>query len=528
MNYVRHKLSWRQYSMLFGSLFDKDERCAKQFVPWKIQGDMMDKVDRDVKLRGINTHWFPKARQLGMTESAAERMIKGCIGMEKAQGLVISKIEDDATYLMNERIVPKLKYIDDKFRELKALGRIPKDFEHITWNQPRQGRIDFSNGSSITVLPSSNTSGASMTADFIICDEAGGFDLQPNGNFESFYGRLLPVLEKSGMNGWIMVIGTSEPDSFFNQKVRELWDRLDNIRAGLDDGEDLDEMLYFLPWWTDEARDHAWNRKMRKKLGDVMFKTQFPANKDDFFSRREGKIFPQYDSRVGGHHLMNLKVNLHGDFWHVYDHGMTKEHPGAWLWGTFDKHTGVIQVCGEKYWYEGEAVYIRADYINFILNRLPRQRFTYQLADTSIFNKLGTDETVSIAENFETHGIYFNKSNKYDENSAITLMQDALLHKKIQIGTECVDLNYEMENYRWDKNGKKPQDKNNNGVDCLKYFTVEVFRNNRGLGGGVEVKARRDPPERVGRKNQMLWKPISKTKLENVGPGQAPYQYQVM
>lgn len=446
------QITLNEFIEFFMKLWNPGKLDYMPFKPWKGQLDLIDWLD------GKYEGWIPKARQLGISEIAACRIIKTMIQYPGSQGIVISKTEPDAEYFLKHRVLAKLK----------NLPKIPG----VVWpsiSVENKDKIELSNGSTLWSKPASNASGASNTLNYIVFDEAGGIDKQPNANFAEMYKNAMPTIEKAATNGipgltsWAMVIGTSEPGTFYNETIRKMHN-----------GK-IDSDYYFLSWKTDPSRDDAWMARTKAKLErESDFFNQYPANMEDFFANREGLVFPTFDQRLDGKHMNEDDAPLHAQMAVGYDHGFKDD---AVVLGSFyDPYEDHLYVRYEYRWRQIEAGEIASDYKK--IKSTWKRPIKFEVADTSIHNKTGVS---SVASFFKKLGVRWQKAHKHDKGGSISMLNHRFAQNKITIHPSCRDLYEELCAYSWNPrtNGEKPQDGKDHGIDALLYICAHLVKGER-------------------------------------------------
>lgn len=437
-------LSLSEWIKLFGTVFDRESRKASRFSLWPKQKELCDFLDEN------DNCLLPKARQIGISEVAAERAMKSLISYPKATILVLSKTERDAEYFLEYRV-------KEKFNALPKISG-------IKWPEIKQSsnkKLTLSNGSSIISLPASNSAGAGMTVDGIIIDEAGGIDLQHGVSLAEIYMRIKPTMEESPY-GWMMTLGTSEPGSVFNEWVKEARD-----------GE-RDTPMFFLPANARPERTEEWMELEKKDFPSIAdFKTQYPMTIDDFFAVREGLIFPHFESEPGGVHCHTCEVHAGWTVYYAYDHGF--RHPAVFIRVVHDPRTDLMYVTDEWYWHDTRIEIIAPKIAEIVRSMKPSPY--KMIADTAIFNRTGQ---TPISDVFAEQGIFFEKSNKHKglsmADGSLGLLSKRFTENSISINPACTQLINELATWRWNskRKGDNPVDVGDDGIDCLRYLCAEM------------------------------------------------------
>lgn len=450
-----HSLTLAEFLESFSVLWDQNQKKYVPFKLWPSQKAMCDKIDEWHKQGHIETI-HPKSRQCGFSEIFSGRAVKHGITYPQSEGLIFSKRSEDAQYFLERRIKPK---IDN-------LPKIP-GIEFPTIKRITKEVIVLSNGSSFRSFPASNTAGAGSTADYVVFDECGGIDKQPNASFAEMYKNVVPVIEKAGDIAWLAQIGTSEPGSYYNDKVRKVWH-----------GHDKETKLYFIGWKGDPSRDEEWYEKQVMKASHISdVKTQYPETLDDFFSIKEGLVIPSFDPIKGGRHVNEFNIEqfnpTDGYFLTGYDHGF--RHPAVYLVAFYDKFSDHLYIYAEKYWRETDARDIGLDIIE--IDKSLMRPIKRRIADAAIFNQTGV---ISPAQVFSSMGVKFSPSEKtrglIGEDGSLMLLQKRFTEDKITIHPNCWELIEQTSTWKWNPNvkGEKPEDIGDDGPDVLRYLCAEI------------------------------------------------------
>ena len=432
-------LSLLEWVVLFGTRENPALRERVPFQPWRGQQDFLEWLGNRTEA------WCPKARQLGLSEIAGERLVKGAIGLPRSQYVVISKTEEDAIYFLAERVLQKLE----------NLPSLPG----IVWPtvaKKSSTKIELSNGSIIWSLPAANASGASRTLNGFVVDEAGGIDKQPNCKFSVMYKNLIPTIEKSG--GWGMIIGTSEPGTFFNQQLYKQFE-----------GK-AERLYYFLSWRTDPNRSEEWKRKQMSKYDtESDFRNQYPENMNEFFATKEGRVFQSFDPSVGGNHVQEFAPNFDLKLYVGYDHGY--RHWAAALYCLYDDLQDMLYVFDEQFW-RATDIEVIASEVRANLSVIPRVP-EGMLADIQIFNK---DARKSVADHFREYGVPWSPAYKADEAGSRSLLSQRFSSGRIIIHPSCRNTITQLTNYTWSttSKGEKPVDKDDEAPDILRYICSAI------------------------------------------------------
>ena len=127
----------------------------------------------------------------------------------------------------------------------------------IEWNK---GKAEFSNGSSIQGISTSDNAGRGMAIDILVMDEFAFIE-----NAEDFWTGTYPVISS---NKGTKVILVSTPNGVGNLFYK-IWDAAEL-------GIDSDGFKAFkMDWWDRPGRDEEWKRKQLSSIGDRGFAQEF-------------------------------------------------------------------------------------------------------------------------------------------------------------------------------------------------------------------------------------------------------------
>lgn len=452
---LMRSMTLEEYIDIFGTIWDPDLRSYSRFIPWAGQRKMLNWLEWLDPKDGLMAHreeaWVPKARQLGISEIAAERGVKTSLAFARSQGIIISKSERDAIYMLKNRVIPKIKNL--------------RPWPGVTYPEivrENNDIVELSNGSTIQSLPPTQASGASMTLDWILFDEMGGTESVNNVDVSSMYKNAMPATEKSRMAGvgWVMAVGTSEPGTFFNNELKAQTEGRKTPK------------YFFLSWKTDPNRDAAWVRAEKERLScEADFHNQYPENMNEFFATREGMVFPSFDPELGGRHIVEKHPSWVEDHEYMvgYDHGFN--HWAACLHAVYNPKLDHLHIMFEQYW-KATDVHVVADEINQHIasyRRVP----AIMLADSQIFNK---DSRKSVADHFKDAGVVFKPAYKADEAGSRGMLSERFTYKKITIYMGCRNVIRQISDYRWNPKtkGEKPFDKEDEAPDVMRWFCAHI------------------------------------------------------
>ena len=439
-------LSLPQYIKIFGTIWNKKLKKATPFHLWEAQAKLADRLFES----SHQYHFIGKARQMGVSEIAAELALKTVLGGTKAEVIVISRSEEDAIYFLKRRVKEKL-------------ARLPKipGVKYTSVIRETSTVIEFANGSSISSITSNERAGAGRTVDLVIVDEAGQVP-----NFDKIWKATNATIQEAG--GKIIVIGTSETGSFFNKQLQKCLDG---------DMKDVAE-LHFLSCYDKPSQDEAWAARTKKTFDDETdFKLEYPETIEDMFLKKEGMIFKTFDPTPGGRHVQlisprELMRQLEGNLKYIigYDHGY--RHWAAGLFCIYDASDDHLYVFDEYAVKETQIPDIARN-IKARAQMLPLA--PRLIADTSIFSEHGTKSHSNI---FREHGVAFQKAIKHNASARRGYVSDRFTFDRITIDPSCVVLIQQLKNYTYNPRSDKdePINLNDDTIDALGYIVMALFK----------------------------------------------------
>lgn len=201
-----------------------------------------------------------KARQIGLTTTACMMALWLLLFYPNRFILVLSKNDEDAKKFMRriknmyDRLPPWVKA-----RSPQLIGK---------WGK-HEG--EFDNGSVIYSATSSSDHGRGDTPTDVFLDEVGKMRNQNDS-----WSALIPAVEAGGN---LRMFGTAEGyRDWFHLKWLE-WE------------EDPDVDTIFYGWDVVEGRDATWAQKMRRRLGDALFRREYPLTADEAFVSSGSNVF---------------------------------------------------------------------------------------------------------------------------------------------------------------------------------------------------------------------------------------------
>jgi len=432
-------MSIEKFIETFCYIYDYDTEEMAPVIPWPNQRPLCQLLDTCRKL------FWPKARQVGGSLFAGFLAEKVAISEPNSDIYIISKTEPDARYFLKDKVKG-------------ALNSLPQ-VEGLDWGtwDCYNDRIEFSNGSTITSLTSSENAGRGRSAvRLIIMDEAGAIE-----HARQIWKAASPAIEKHP-RGQMIVISNSENGSWFNMMLKK-------IDEGGTEGIDF----HFMNVWTDPIRNEAWKKKeMTHYDNEIDFYTEYPETLAHMFLQREGYVYPTFDSREGGRHVNDFEADWGQRIMFGYDHGF--EHYAVFLicyWSPYDDHLFIVD---EMFAHQKDIFEIS----NLILEKVKYweglgmpETVWRRIADSAIFAQHGQKPVSELLKTYT--GIQFSKSMKWNELSSTDMLRTRFTTDKITIHPRCFRTIAQIRDLLYDKNGK-PRDKENDSVDVSRYLCAEL------------------------------------------------------
>jgi len=433
------KMSLEQFIETFCSIYDYNTEEYEPVIPWPKQRPLCRLLDKVRKL------FWPKARQVGGSLFAGFLAAKVAVSEPNSDIYVISKTEPDAKYFLKDKIV-------------NALNSLPK-VKGLDWGKwdVFQERIEFSNGSTVTSLTSAENAGRGRSAvRLIIMDEAGAIE-----HARQIWKSAMPGIEKHP-RGQFIVISNSESGSWFNSMLKR-------IDEGATEGIDL----HFMNLWTDPGRNMDWKKETITQFDtEIDFYTEYPETIAHMFLKREGYVYPTFQSKEGGRHVNTFEADWGQRVIFGYDHGF--EHYAVFLicyWSPYKDH---LYIVDEVFAHQKDIYDISGLIIGKIREWEPDgmpELVWRRIADTAIFAQHGQKPVSELLKTYT--GINFTKSLKWNELSSTDMLRSRFTMDKITIHPRCRMTIGQIRDLLYDKNGK-PTDKNNDSVDVLRYICAEL------------------------------------------------------
>lgn len=432
-------LSLAKFIETFCNIFDYETGEVEPVILWPKQRLLCAVLDAARKL------FWPKARQVGGSLIAGFLAVKVAVSEPNSDIYIISKTEDDAKYFLKDKV-------------LEALKRLPK-VVGIDWGQwtPFVDKIEFSNGSTITSMTTSEDAGRGRSAvRLIIMDEAGAIE-----HAAQIWKAASPAIEKHP-RGQMVVISNAKNGSWFNRMLKKI---SEGATLGID--------LFFMNLWTDPVRNQEWKkREMTQFDNEIDFYTEYPETIQHMFLQREGYVYPTFDSREGGKHVQAYEEEWGHRLIYGYDHGF--EHFAIFLLVLYDPYRDHLYVFDEMVAHHKDI----SDISGLILRKLEEwegmgmpPHVWKKIADTAIFSKHGQKPVSELLKAYT--GIQFTRSMKWNELASTDMLRTRFTTDRITIHPRCKVTVGQLRDLLYDKNGK-PSDKDNDSIDILRYICAEL------------------------------------------------------
>jgi hypothetical protein len=445
-------------------------RYKKKLIDWQLfprQWDFCQEIDR---VGGIPEEWLwlLKNRQTGISHIFAAYIILKCQAHEGFRALVLSKTGDDAVSFVKNKIVFHLE-------------NLKKYAPEIPWYNYKATteKVVFENGSYIDVFNCANHASRGENYEFVLLDEAGF------GNFvyilEDVLQAVSGTIEHS--EGNLAVVSTSAPGTPYNARSKLYFE----------EGAEEGISFYTLGFDTFPPRvnNPVWKAKQINKLGEVRFQQEYFEKAEDAFATREGYGFKQFE-RPRGRHVKKVKLNWKWQYWVVYDHGRTHDHP-AMLWHMlYSPVYDHMHVFHEQYWPDTgldtichEMLYTQLQFRRDF-NAPPPYR---SLADTAITADDSSSEDRQTIRDiiFKKTKLYFTGSIKHNERLSTDWLVMRVNENKISIDPSCVHTIRQFKNILWAKENQARTreterrgrygvlvDKDNEAIDLGRYACAEI------------------------------------------------------
>lgn len=448
-----------QFHAFCGTLWDTKTKKAKAWELWPgVRGHAGQREMLEAYAKS-KFSWNLKARQLGGSEGAALHAFKVAISEPKSEILIISKKEPDAIYFLQRRVREQLRAA--YALELEAGKKFP--WPAFTDNSDG-GKIKFTNGSWFEAVSSDNEEVRSRTPRLVIFDEIRTYK---TNNADELWSGICPAIEGEEM-AQLIAISTAKFGSWYNEMTKKLM-------AGKMPGIDF----FFMPDDTDPKRTKEQRaRAMKKYPHPALFAQEHPLEPSDCFISREGAVFPQFDTRLGGIHVNHVELDWGMKYIIGYDHGKT--HPAVLLMCLYDTYSDHLYVFDE--------IFCRGKELPEVAYEIRKRMLYYKterqspdpklkIADSSCFNEDGKRNTAQILK--ELAGIQFTPSHKFDIMTSIDRLSVRFSNGRITIDPRCDQTIKQIQELKYKREAglsKKEEivDIEDDSIDILRYIDAEL------------------------------------------------------
>lgn len=475
------------------------------FCLWPRQKELAAKLDfNDPEFAKVLV--IAKRRQTGGSESMSALVSKILITEPRAQIVVISRNEDEAEYFLTTRVKPKLKNLPQLYKDGQPLIIYPKFINldrlyiqtDLGYHKDATGEIQ---GSNVTAVASHPDAASGRTLRLIIMDEAEKIE-----HAGSIWTSIRPTIERNP-KGQLIVLSSGQKNGtwFKNTLLRRLYD-----------GKIQGAELFFISRWADPKCDQAWWENIKTQFDhEIDARAAYPETIEDLFLTPEGKVFPQFDERIGGRHVQFFDIgskdraNWTFKFLTAMDPGQV--HPAAFLMTLYDQYEDMLYVFDEIV-KKNLEISKMGELINQALSRYPVKPYK-NLCDTALFKKTGMGITEGQVLSRVT-GLHFVGAKKTDADGSRQLLSLRLSANKIVIHPRCTETIVQMRDWTFNDRGA-PVDVGDDCIDDLRYICADLRSLTR-----VQPKAPMQPYSResalAAKKARMAW-----SQARIVDPAQA-------
>lgn len=243
-----------KYCYLDDTQGDGDGSGVVPFSLWNFQVGLIWTLDQEKLLLVL------KARQLGISWA-------------------VCAYELWRTQFLNNQLILLLSIGEKEAIEL--LRRVKKMYERLPeWlkehcpiaGRPNTEKIEFSNGSRVISLSSSDAKGSGYTASSVVLDE-----FAKNPVADSMFSSIMPTVEAG--SGQLIIVSTAFGAA---GKFYELWTKASRHESSFKN--------IFFPWWVRPGRDAAWYQRQLDTETDIeRVKENYPSTPTEAF-RTSGAV----------------------------------------------------------------------------------------------------------------------------------------------------------------------------------------------------------------------------------------------
>lgn len=445
----------------------EDPSAPEGFTPFKLwprQIELADKIDHN-NPAFAKVMVIAKRRQTGGSETMSALVVKILITEPRAQIVVISRNEDEAEYFLTTRVKPKLKHLPQLFKDGQPLIIYPKFLNldrlyiqtDLGFSKDATGEIQ---GSNVTAVASHPDAASGRTLRLVIMDEAE--KIEHAGNI---WTSIRPTVERNP-RGQLIVLSSGQKNGtwFKNTLLRRLYD-------GKIEGAEL----FFISRWADPTCDDKWWEKIKTQFdNEIDARAAYPETIEDLFLVPEGRVFPQFQEKIGGRHVQFFdighknEVNWTFKFISAMDPGQV--HPAAFLMTLYDPYSDMLYVFDEIVKKNLEISKLGYQ-INERLAQYPVAPFK-NLCDTALFKRTGHGITEGQVLTKVT-GLRFVGAQKTDAAGSRQLLSMRLSANKILFHPRCQETIIQMRDWVFNDRGD-PVDVGDDTIDCLRYICADL------------------------------------------------------
>lgn len=242
-----------------------------------------------------------KARQIGLTTMACGLALWLLLFHPDRFILVLSKNDEDA-----KKFLRRIRIMYDRLPDwVKARG--PQLVGR--WGKHE---AEFDNGSVIYSATSSSDHGRGDTPTDVFLDEVGKMR-----NQEDSWTALVPATEAGG-NLWMFGTANGFRD----------WFHLRWMEWKMD--PDIDTIFY--GWRAVPGRDESWAQRMRRRLGDALFKREYPETDDEAFLMSGSNVFSvEVLVEIEPEQPMRYRLEKIGGFWQAVEEATHDDEFGLFI-----------------------------------------------------------------------------------------------------------------------------------------------------------------------------------------------------
>ncbi len=314
-------MSFPQFLVAFGTLWNGQKRCYEPWVPWEGVGGNPGQLDVAAMLESTRAFYTPKSRKKGISELWALYCAYVLMREPNADAKVYGASSAQTREFMEKRFQ----------RQIEGLSAVYPEIPWPKWVITKD-RADCDNGSFLNIYSSENTGAHGGDPRLTLLDEA---QLYAANDFKEMMKGILPTL--NGERQFAM-IGTSRSGSKFNETVDGIRNNYPMVKTDVweDDSRTEDGlykrmgMIFLADSLDPRHRVPGWKESQIASFGGdmVSYLSQHPESIDDIFLSHEGLVISSWDTK---RHVVDMDVvwKPHHEFYIFYDHGSSPAHPAV-------------------------------------------------------------------------------------------------------------------------------------------------------------------------------------------------------